>query len=155
MTIQIRKFQEEDIGQVLVLCDEIREYHRDILDGYFLPQDDKMEKSILLDSMNNENMIFLVAIEDEIIKALLLAEKRTAIWLENPKIVNIVNFGVLQESKGKGIAKLLMNFFYEECKKENIQEIKLGVFNKNKIAMKFYEDFGFEAQEQRMSLKVK
>lgn len=34
MSIKVRKMELKDIEQVLELCDEIREYHRNILDGY-------------------------------------------------------------------------------------------------------------------------
>ena len=40
----IRKFAEKDLPQVLKLCREVRQYHIDILGGYFTEQDDEFEK---------------------------------------------------------------------------------------------------------------
>lgn len=155
MTIQIRKMKLQDIEQVLKLCDQIREYHRNILDGYFTHQDDELEKEILLESLHSDDKLPLVAVDENEIVGVLLAEKRNTPWLENSKIAHIFNFGVVEEARGKGIAKLMMDSFFAECKKEDIKEIKLGVFNKNTIAYNFYQKYGFEPQEQRMSLKVK
>lgn len=155
MTIQVRKMQNEDLEQVLKLCDEVRGHHRNILGGYFAPQDDEMEKNVLLDTMEKENKLPLVATDSDDIVGMLLAEIRQTPWLENPKIANIFNFGVFEKARGQGIAKLLMDAFLEECKKEGIKEIKLGVFNKNIGAYNFYKKYGFEDQEQRMSLKIK
>lgn len=155
MTIQVRKMQNEDLEQVLKLCDEVREHHRNILGGYFAPQNDEMEKSVLLDTLGKEGKFSLVALDGDNIVGMLLAEMRQTPWLETPKIANIFNFGVFEKARGQGIAKLLMNAFIEKCKKENIKEIKLGVFNKNISAYNFYKKYGFEDQEQRMSFKIK
>lgn len=48
-----------------------------------------------------------------------------------------------------------MNEFFDECKKNEIDEIKLGVFNDNKSAYDFYLNPGFVPQEQKMSLMLK
>jgi len=32
----VRKFKKEDLSQVLELCREVRQYHIDILGGYFV-----------------------------------------------------------------------------------------------------------------------
>jgi ribosomal protein S18 acetylase RimI-like enzyme len=47
-----------------------------------------------------------------------------------------------------------MDEFFKICKEQNIQEIKLGVYNKNEVARKFYKKYGFEEQAQRMSFKI-
>lgn len=155
MSVIIRKFESKDIEQLLVLCDEIREHHRELLGGYFLPQDNEFEENNLTSLLVDDKAIVLVAVDDAGVEGLLLAEKRVAPYLEMPKIGYIHNFGVFKKARGKGIARLLMDAFYVECKKLGIQEIKLGVFNKNKIAYDFYEKYGFDAQEQKMSLRVK
>lgn len=155
MNVIIRKLESKDTEQLLALCDEIREHHREILGGYFLPQDDEFEKNNLTSLLEDDKAIVLVAVDETGVEGLLLAEKRIAPYLEMPKIGYIHNFGVFKKTRGKGIARLLMDAFYVECQKCGIQEIKLGVFNKNRIAYNFYEKYGFEAQEQKMSLMVK
>ena len=85
----------------------------------------------------------------------MIANKKNVPYLENPIICNIGTLGVIQEYRKQGIGKMLMNEFLTFCKENGIQEVKLGVFNDNKIAYKFYEDYGFKPQEQEMSLKFK
>ena len=46
--MKIRKFEKEDILQVLELCREVRNHHREFLGGYFAEQDDEMGKAIIL-----------------------------------------------------------------------------------------------------------
>lgn len=155
MFVEIKKLQEQHVPQVLNLCREIREYHRKILDGYFIIQDDELERNQLLNFIKIENSIALIAVDRDKIVGLLLAEQKISPWLENPKTAHISNFGVCEKYRGNGIGKSLMNFFYNVCEENGIKEIKLGVFNKNEKAYRFYHEYGFEPQEQRMSLKVK
>lgn len=155
MGIEIRKFNRDDLPQVLELCREIREHHRNFLGGYFSPQDDNEEKIPFLESLNNNKILAWVAANGQVIEGLLLADKKNSPHLEKPRIAHICNIGVRKSSRSKGIGKLLMETFYKYCQDNNIQEIKLGVFNKNTIAYDFYRNFGFEPQEQKMSLMVK
>ena len=70
-------------------------------------------------------------------------------------MANIANFGVDKKSRRLGVGKKLMDAFYKICQENNVDEIKLGVYNKNISAYRFYEKYGFEPLEQRMHLKVK
>ena len=155
MGIEIRKFKEDDLSQVLELCNEVREHHRELLEGYFTKQDDNEEKAPFLESLVNNKILAWVAVAGNQIEGLLLADKKVSPHLEKPRIAHICNIGVRKSSRSKGIGRLLMDRFYKYCQDNDIQEIKLGVFNKNTIAYNFYEKFGFEPQEQKMSLMIK
>ncbi len=85
----------------------------------------------------------------------LLAEKKYSPYLEGANVVHISNLGVKKELRGRSIGKQLMNTLFEMCKAEDIDEIRLGVYNKNVGAYRFYEQYGFEPFEQRMYLKMK
>lgn len=155
MSIKIRRFEEKDVVQAVDLCNEIREHHRKILNGYFAPINRDFEKNALLSTIGSDNAFAVVAVDGDKVVGLLIANKKNAPYLENPIICNIGTLGVIQEYRKQGIGKMLMNEFLTFCKENGIQEIKLGVFNDNKIAYKFYEDYGFKPQEQEMSLKFK
>lgn len=155
MNIEVRKFQEKDVDQAVDLCNEIREHHRKILNGYFAPINRDFEKNALLSTIGSDNAFAIVAVDGNKVVGLLIANKKNAPYLENPIICNIGTLGVVQEYRKQGIGKMLMDEFLAFCKKNGIQEVKLGVFNDNKIAYKFYEDYGFKPQEQEMSLKFK
>lgn len=153
--MEIRKFIKEDTAQVLELCREVRCHHRNFLGGYFTEQNDEAEKYGFMQSLESDKILAFVAEEKNEIQGYLLAEKKFSSYLENPNVVHVSNFGVKANLRGKGIGKKLMDFLYEFCKNENIDEIRLGVFNKNTGAYKFYEKYGFEPFEQRMNIMVK
>ena len=153
--MKIRHAKIDDLSQMVNIAREVRQHHIEILKGYFKPQDDTMERNIISSWVVNPNYICLVAEDNSKILGIILAEIKDQIWLEQSKTIMIHNFGVAKEAQRKGIGKKLMEAIYNECQIWGVQEIKLGVFNKNISAYKFYENFGFEAQEQKMSLKVK
>lgn len=155
MSIEIRKFEENDVIQAVELCNEIREYHRELLNGYFAPINRDFEEKSLLSTIGSDNSFAIVAVDGDKVIGLLIANKKSAPYLENPIICNIGTLGVIHTYRKQGIGKMLMNEFLTFCKKNGIQEVKLGVFNDNKVAYKFYEDYGFKPQEQEMSLKFR
>ncbi len=150
----IRKFAREDLSQVLDLCREIRQYHNDLLDSYFAPQNDEYEKIGFLESLKNDNTIALVAEENNKIIGLLLGEFKNSLWLKKSHVAHISNFGINKDNRRKGIGQQLMDYFFKICKEKEIQEIRLGVYNKNTSACKFYEDYGFSALQQTMILDI-
>lgn len=153
--MKIRKFEEKDLHQVLELCREVRQHHIDILSGYFTPQNDNFEKLGFLSSLKDDKIISLVAEDNETICGYLLAEIKYAPYLIDSNVVHVSNFGVKKQLRSQGIGKMLMDTLYDICRQQNIDEIRLGVFNKNIGAYRFYESYGFEPFEQRMNLKVK
>ena len=152
--MRIRKFEKNDLPQVLELCREVRQHHIDFLGGYFTPQDDKEEQNNLLLYLDNENHIALVAFEDEYIYGFLLAEIKNASYLEGSKVAHVGNFGVAKTQRRRGIGKMLMDSFMEICYSKEIDEVRLGVFNNNAGAYKFYEQYGFKPFEQRMQIML-
>ena len=154
MSVKIRKFEEKDVQQAVELCNEIREYHRKILGGYFMPVDRDFEKNALLSTLGSDESYAVVAAENDKIVGLLIANKKYAPYLEKPVVCEIGTLVVAEKYKRCGIGKMLMNEFLTFCKNNGIQEVKLNVFNVNKDACKFYEDYGFEPQRQEMSLKL-
>lgn len=155
MPIKIRNITPQDIDALLPLANEAREYHRKFLDGYFVPQDDEVEKQIIKSWVKENKNICLLAEEDDQVAGMLLSEFKHNPQLELSDIIFVHNFAVTETMRGKGIGQRLMAELYDICKQRNIKEIKLGVFNKNTAAYAFYENFGFEPQEQKMSLKIK
>lgn len=153
--MNIKDFKPEDLKPVLKLCDEVREHHRQILGGYFMPQDDDMEGAQVMGAFESGKAVMLVAEEAGLAVGFLLAEKKNSPWLEAPRTAVIHNLVVTEKCRGGGIGQKLMDVFYRRCQEAGIQEIKLGVFNKNKAAYHFYEKYGFEPLEQKMSLRVK
>ena len=152
--IMIRKFKKEDLPQILELCREVRQHHIDLLGGYFTEQNDEYETSAFFESLENDNVVVLVAEYEGKLNGYLLGEFKELPYLLSPKIAHIGNFGVTKNQRGQGIGKQLMDAFFELCQERNVKEIRLGVYNQNEIAYKFYEHYGFKALEQKMVLNL-
>lgn len=60
---------------------------------------------------------------------------------------------VLNEFRGNGISKQLMNAGIEHLKQDGYSEIRLSAFVDNQ-AIKLYEKFGFDIKTVTMSLKI-
>ncbi len=58
MTVIVRMLKTDDLPQVIKICNEAREYHRELLGGYFVPQDDEQEKEELLHTKNAVKKIY-------------------------------------------------------------------------------------------------
>lgn len=152
--MQIRTFERQDLNQVLKLCREVRQHHIDILDGYFTPQNDYYEQMGFLSSLEDKKYVALVAIKNNKVVGYMLAEKKISPHLIHSKIIHICNFGVSKDMRGKGVGKKLMDTLFDLCVNDGIEEISLGVYNKNTIAYNFYEKYGFAPIEQKMTLNV-
>ena len=95
-----------------------------------------------------------MAEENNKIIGLLLGEFKNSLWLKKSHVAHISNFGINKDNRRKGIGQQLMNTFLALCKEKNIDEIRLGVYNKNIPAYKFYENYGFTPLQQTMALKI-
>ena len=153
--MEIRTFKSADLPQVMALCREIRQHHIDLLDGYFTPQNDTEEQKPFLASLDNENYIVLVAADDKNIYGYLQAEIKYAPYLVASRVAHIGNFGVTKSKRHQGIGKMLMDSSMEICRSKEIDEVRMGVFNKNVGSHKFYEQYGFKPFEQRMQIMLK
>ena len=150
----IRKFKKEDLPQILELCRMVRQHHIDMLNGYFMPQNDEEEKLDFIESLQNDKVVALVSTDNNHINGYLLAKFKNLPHLVNSRVANIENFGVDTNERRKGIGKQLMDAFFELCRQNNISEIRLKVFNQNTAARKFYEKYGFKSTEQKMTFNL-
>ena len=156
MTVIVRMLKTDDLPQVIKICNEVREYHREILGGYFVTQDDEQEKEELLHCIeNNSKCLCLVAEQNKEIIGMAISEFKNNLSLEKAKLCNIENICVVKKARKQGIGDALMQRIIEECKRRNTDEIKLDVFAANETACKFYENHGFTTQRYKMSLKLK
>ena len=150
----IRKFKTEDVVQILELCQEVRQHHIDILGGYFAEQNDEFEQQYFLETLNNNNVVSFVAEDSNKIVVYILGEFKDLPYLINSRIAHVSNFGVSKNYRSQGIGKQLMDAFYNICKERKIDEIRLGVYNVNTSAYKFYESYGFMPLEQKMIIDL-
>jgi len=65
----------------------------------------------------------------------------------------VMDFAVLQEWRGRGIGKALLQAAEDYCRGEGLGYLGLAVTSHNSRALKLYQDFGF-AEERKLMVKV-
>ena len=150
----IRKFKKEDTAQILELCREVRQIHIDLLGGYFTEQNDDIEQQFFLETLDNDNVVSFVAEDNDRVVGYILGDFKDLPYLINSKIAHVSNFGVSKNYRSQGIGKQLMDAFFNVCKERKIDEIRLGVYNINTVAYRFYENYGFKPLEQKMVIDL-
>ncbi len=132
--ILIREMRESDVDQVCILEKE----------AFSMP----WNKDSFLDMIKNENAIYLVAEENELI-------------LGNCGLINmagegeIVNVTVKKEYRNQKIAFNMMTELLEQGKQVGIKEFALEVRVSNETAIHLYENLGFHSEGIRKNFYVK
>ena len=148
----IRRIKEDDYNLLKGLVSQVHELHctnrPDIyLDGNPLP------KEYFENILKNENNINLVYEENNIIKGLLLAEKKenNKISIARERKIYFINDIVIDKKyRRQGIGKKLYNYLLELSKKEGLDAVELNVWAFNKSAIKFYSSLGMSVKNMKL-----
>lgn len=88
-------------------------------------------------SLSSETLDYFVLLSEEIVVGFL----ECSCVLDESELYEIA---IKKEFQGKGLSKLLMNYYLAFCKAKNIKTIFLEVNTINNKAISLYEKFGFE-----------
>ena len=105
----------------------------------------KEHKDKIYNELLNKNRKTFVYVEDDeyIAEASLVFDKEDEDYTIPGKRIYLSRIVVKKDFRGKGYGKKLMNNIIEYAKKENYEEMSLGVNLDNYIAFKLYVDLGF------------
>ena len=142
--ISIRKAVLEDLKCVANLNNELFKLEIENYDPTLTPNWPLTEegKSYFEDLIKNHYVI--VATTNEKIVAYLAGTINEKGSYEEIQYGEINNMLVLEECRGLGIGKLLIDDFKRYCKNKGINNIKVEASAKNKNAISFYKKNGFE-----------
>ena len=156
MDVVIIKPTEKHIEQMVKLADEGRAYHINLLNGYFQEKASSAELEVIEQHMlqPEKHIIFIAVDEKDCVLGMVFGEIVQKPWLINSNIGHVSNLVVSELVRRKGIGKKLMDAFIAECRNRGMQEVTLGVYNKNKNSYDFYINYGFQPIEQKMSIKL-
>ncbi len=73
----------------------------------------------------------------------------------NNYVPTIVNFGILDEFRGKGYGKLFINFFLKIASDSGFDRVFIKVDYSNKIAFNLYGSVGFKIYKETYTWKLK
>jgi len=70
------------------------------------------------------------------------------VWLRYPKktVAEIEPIGIVMGKQGKGYGRLLIQHLLHKLQQQGIQQVQLGVWASNAIAIHLYQQFGFRHQ---------
>lgn len=105
----------------------------------------KEHKDKIYNELLNKNRKTFVYVKDDkyIAEASLVFDKEDEDYTIPGKRIYLSRIVVKKDFRGKGYGKKLMNNIIEYAKKENYEEMSLGVNLDNYIAFKLYVDLGF------------
>jgi ribosomal protein S18 acetylase RimI-like enzyme len=145
--MKIRKPCELEIEKILELSPQA------IFEGTLGEVKPTIEKAKqLVEPLLKKDCYYLISTENNKLMGWILIGGSKA-QFSNKTIGFIYELFVLDEYRGKGISKQLINTAVEQFKQEGFSEIRLSVFEGNK-AIKLYENLGFETRTISMSMLI-
>ncbi|WP_077622527.1 GNAT family N-acetyltransferase [Sediminibacillus massiliensis] len=145
--MNIRKPSELEMERILELSPQA------IFEGTLGEVKPTIEKAKqLVEPLLKKDSYYLISIENnKLMGWILIGGSKDQ--FSNRTIGFIYELFVLDEYRGKGISKQLINTAVEQLKQEGYSEIRLSVFEGNK-AIKLYENLGFETRTISMSMHI-
>ena len=110
--IKIRKIQKEDIEKIIPLLEQVSILHINMRPDIFKEKTEADMEKEMLDIINDEEKISLVAEEKEKILGIIVLKIKKVINhinLKNSKVLWIEELCVDENNRGKGIGKILIN----------------------------------------------
>ena len=106
---------------------------------------DSFAKETLIKEVGEPGNIFLLAFDDqEPVGYVRLRENNNPPGLDTLNTMEIARIYVVNNSIGKGVGKLLMQYCIDLAMERKFSIIWLGVWKQNQRAINFYEQWGFE-----------
>lgn len=145
--MEIRKPNESEYKKVLSLSPQA------VFDGTLgeaKPSDEKVKQ--LIEPLLQKGSYYLIATEDDILMGWILIGTSKDHFTEK-KYGFIYELFVLEEFRGNGISKRLIETGVEHLKQDGFSEVRLSVYAGNQ-AIKLYEKLGFKDKTITMSMPI-
>lgn len=134
---QLFKLEKDNYDSTIIddwpLTNEGKEYFKDLITNHY----------VIVASLNDKVVGYLAGS---------IKEKGTYELIQYSEINNML---VMEEYRGTGIGKKLIDNFIEYSKSQNINNIKVVASFKNKDAINFYHNNGFEDFDLTLTKNIK
>lgn len=157
MTIEILPADEQDVTDIAKLSYEVGRLHDEAMPTYFVPSTMEEHLRIISEMLKSKTeVIFKVIFEGRVCGFLCLyVPQKERKGFVNPKTGVILNMGVDEAYRGKGIGTALIGEAEKYLLQKGILALELGVYVFNESACKLYEKLGFTTIEREMFKKLK
>jgi GNAT superfamily N-acetyltransferase len=149
MSIHIRSAVKEDCARLLELVQELADYEK-------APQEVTVTLEHFIESGFGENPVWygFVAEEDGVINGFAIYYIRYSTW--KGQRLYLEDILVTEQSRGKGIGKLLFDRLIEEAKEKKFSGIVWQVLDWNESAINFYKKYNakFDGEWVNCSIEI-
>lgn len=147
MNIIIRKAVKEDCAKLLELVYELAVYEK-------APHEVTVTLDHFIESGFGKNPVWygLIAEEDNIIKGFALYYVRYSTW--KGQRMYLEDILVTEQSRGKGIGKLLFDRLIEEAKEKKYNGIVWQVLDWNEPAINFYKKYNAKIESEWLNCSI-
>lgn len=155
--INIRKAQNKDIDQIIILLNEVLELHAKIRPDIFISGTTKYTKEELFKIINDDNTPVFVATTCEKVIGYVFC-----IFKKQPFTTNMHDFKTLfiddlcvdKTFRSMHIGKQLFDYVLNYAKENKCYDVTLNVWEGNDTAYAFYKKMGMFVKETQMEIIV-
>lgn len=150
--IQIAIADIKDAKDIVNISHQVAEMHDTALPDYFKPISKDEERNNIIELFKDERITVFKAVCDEKICGFLFLEMihRQSRGLQFSVLGSILNLGVDERYRNKGIGTALLNEAENYVLEQGGEALDLSVFNFNQKAIKLYERLGYKVIELNM-----
>lgn len=150
MTIEILLANKNDVADIAKLSYEVGRLHDEALPDYFKPSTKEDHLRIISEMLNSKTeVIFKAVYEGNFCGFLcLLVPERPRNGFIHEKTGVILNLGVDEAYRGKGIGTTLIDAAEKYLRQKGITAMEFDVYTFNVRAVKLYERLGYKVIEQ-------
>lgn len=105
--------------------------------------------------MNEESDLYVLELNNELVASGYAKIKDDRPYLKHAKQGYLGFMFVPEKHRGNGYNKLIMDVLLQWCKKRNISEIRLDVYQDNPSAIRAYEKIGMKKHLINMRMNIK
>jgi GNAT superfamily N-acetyltransferase len=147
MSIYIRRAIKEDCARLLELVQELADYEK-------APQEVTVTLEHFIESGFGESPVWygFVAEDDGVIKGFAIYYIRYSTW--KGQRMYLEDILVTEQSRGKGIGKLLFDRLIEEAKEKSFTGIVWQVLDWNEPAINFYKKYNAKFEDEWVNCSI-
>ncbi|MGD6876435.1 GNAT family N-acetyltransferase [Bacillus infantis] len=157
MNISIDTAKIDDHNAINLIVKEGQDEHSEALPYIFNKVDQVMPESYYRELLEDPKSEILIAkISEEIVgfAVMELNESPPFDSMVTRKFAYMNDFGIKRSCQRKGIGKILFEACVEWSKNKDAASLDLNVWEFNKKAISFYENFGMETISRKMTLRL-
>ncbi|WP_025846640.1 GNAT family N-acetyltransferase [Brevibacillus agri] len=157
MDITIRSAKQDDYAALLPLFRQVHDLHVFERPDLYKKNTTPVEEALFHDQLHDDRQhIFVATLGMEIVGVVVLQEEdiRENSFVNARKVLLVNSLCVADTLRKKGIGKKLMHHVFDFAKGLGIDSIELGVSERNRQAIHFYESIGMTTKSRKMEFRL-